>query len=89
MKKTLGKNEFRNFNQKQILNFQLNKLLVLKDMKVKHFQKNEYVSKIDPDYKFDKDTTLGILVFFFNKRVLIKVIMEQENLHILNKLQQD
>ena len=27
------------------------------DMKVGAFQKNEYVPKIDPDYKFDKDTT--------------------------------
>ena len=40
-------------------------------MKVELFQKNEYVPKIDPDYKFDKDTTLAILVFF-NKRVLIQ-----------------
>ena len=35
--------------------------------------KNEYVPKIDPDYKFDKDTTLAILAgFSFNKRVLIQ-----------------
>ena len=27
-------------------------------------QKNEYVPKIDPDYKFDKDTTLAILAGF-------------------------
>ena len=38
-----------------------------------HFQKNEYVPKIDADYKFDKDTTLAILAgFSFNKRVLIQ-----------------
>ena len=36
-------------------------------------KKNEYVPKIDPDYKFDKDTTLAILAgFAFNKRVLIQ-----------------
>ena len=27
-------------------------------------KKNEYVPKIDPDYKFDKDTTLAILAGF-------------------------
>ena len=33
------------------------------------FEENEYVPKIDPDYKFDKDTTLAILAgFSFNKR---------------------
>ena len=44
------------------------------DMKVRAFSnKNEYVPKIDPDYKFDKDTTLAILAgFSFNKRVLIQ-----------------
>ena len=32
------------------------------DMRVGAFsKKNEYVPKIDPDYKFDKDTTLAIL----------------------------
>ena len=43
-------------------------------MKVSAFsKKNEYVPKIDPDYKFDKDTTLSILAgFSFNKRVLIQ-----------------
>ena len=43
------------------------------EMKVNAFsKKNEYVPKIDPDYKFDKDTTLAILSgFSFNKRVLI------------------
>ena len=42
------------------------------EMKVGAFsKKNEYVPKIDPDYKFDKDTTLAILAgFSFNKRVL-------------------
>ena len=43
------------------------------DMQVGAFSKNEYVPKIDPDYKFDKDTTLAILAgFSFNKRVLIQ-----------------
>ena len=36
-------------------------------------KKNEYVPKIDTDYKFDKDTTLAILAgFSFNKRVLVQ-----------------
>ena len=36
-------------------------------------KKNEYVPKIDNDYKFDKDTTLAILAgFAFNKRTLIQ-----------------
>ena len=44
------------------------------EMQVKAFsKKNEYVPKIDTDYKFDKDTTLAILAgFSFNKRVLIQ-----------------
>jgi len=44
------------------------------DMQIKAFSKNnEYVPKIDADYKFDKDTTLAILAgFSFNKRVLIQ-----------------
>ena len=44
------------------------------DMKVGAFsKKNDYVPKIDPDYKFDKDTTLAIIAgFSFNKRVLIQ-----------------
>tara|TARA_B110001452_G_scaffold256090_1_gene249119 strand:+ start:2497 stop:3474 length:978 start_codon:yes stop_codon:yes gene_type:complete len=44
------------------------------DMKINAFsKKNEYVPKIDSDYKFDKDTTLAILAgFSFNKRVLIQ-----------------
>ena len=36
-------------------------------------KKNEFVPKIDQDYKFDRDTTLAILSgFAFNKRVLIQ-----------------
>ena len=36
-------------------------------------EKNEFVPKIDQNYKFDKDTTLAILSgFAFNKRVLIQ-----------------
>ena len=32
-------------------------------------KKNEFVPKVDPDYKFDKDTTMAILAgFSFNKR---------------------
>ena len=44
------------------------------DMEINAFsKKNEYVPKIDEDYKFDKDTTLAILAgFSFNKRVLIQ-----------------
>ena len=44
------------------------------DMQVSAFsKKNEYVPRIDADYKFDKDTTLAILAgFSFNKRVLIQ-----------------
>ncbi len=44
------------------------------EMEIKAFsKKNEYVPKIDSDYKFDKDTTLAILAgFSFNKRVLIQ-----------------
>ncbi|MDA8822286.1 cobaltochelatase subunit CobS [Candidatus Pelagibacter bacterium] len=44
------------------------------DMHVDAFsKKNEYVPKIDADYKFDKDTTLAVLAgFSFNKRVLIQ-----------------
>ena len=42
------------------------------DMKISAFsKKNDYVPKIDPDYKFDKDTTLAILAgFSFNKKSL-------------------
>ena len=38
------------------------------EMKVSAFsKKNDYVPKIDPDYKFDKDTSLAILAgFSFN-----------------------
>ncbi|MDB9752457.1 cobaltochelatase subunit CobS [Pelagibacteraceae bacterium] len=44
------------------------------DMHINAFsKKNEYVPKIDNDYKFDKDTTLAILAgFAFNKRILIQ-----------------
>ena len=36
-------------------------------------EKNEFVPKVDQDYKFDRDTTLAILSgFAFNKRVLIQ-----------------
>ena len=36
-------------------------------------KKNEFVPKIDQDYKFDRDTTLAILSgFAFNKRVMIQ-----------------
>ena len=34
------------------------------DMQLGLLKKNEYVPKIDPDYKFDKDTTLAILANF-------------------------
>ena len=44
------------------------------DMEVEGFsKKNEFVPKIDQDYKFDRDTTLAVLSgFAFNKRVLIQ-----------------
>ena len=44
------------------------------EMEVDGFsKKNEFVPKIDQDYKFDRDTTLAILSgFSFNKRVLIQ-----------------
>ena len=44
------------------------------EMQINAFsKKNDYVPKIDTDYKFDKDTTLAILAgFSFNKRVLIQ-----------------
>ncbi len=44
------------------------------EMQINAFsKKNEYVPKIDSDYKFDKDTTLAVLAgFSFNKRVLIQ-----------------
>ena len=44
------------------------------EMEVEAFsKKNEFVPKIDQDYKFDRDTTLAILSgFAFNKRVLIQ-----------------
>ena len=44
------------------------------EMEVEAFsKKNEYVPRIDQNYKFDRDTTLAILSgFAFNKRVLIQ-----------------
>ena len=44
------------------------------EMEVEAFsKKNEFVPKIDQDYKFDRDTTLAILSgFALNKRVLIQ-----------------
>ncbi len=44
------------------------------EMEVNAFSnKNEHVPKIDPHYKFDRDTTLAVLSgFAFNKRVLIQ-----------------
>ena len=44
------------------------------DMELDGFsKKNEFVPKIDQNYKFDKDTTLAVLSgFAFNKRVLIQ-----------------
>jgi len=44
------------------------------EMQVEAFsEKNEFVPKVDLDYKFDRDTTLAILSgFAFNKRVLIQ-----------------
>ena len=43
------------------------------DMEVDAFsKKNEFVPEIDKDYKFDRDTTLAILVGFkYNKRVIV------------------
>ncbi len=42
------------------------------EMEVDAFSnKNQHVPKIDPDYKFDKDTTLAVLSgFAFNKSKL-------------------
>ncbi|MEK9638173.1 MAG: cobaltochelatase subunit CobS [Pelagibacteraceae bacterium] len=44
------------------------------DMELDSFsKKNEFVPKIDQNYKFDKDTTLAVLSgFAFNKRVLVQ-----------------
>ena len=75
LKKTLGKK----MSSEQLLQKTDIKLSVKQtfgfdsDMEVGAFsKKNEYVPKIDPDYKFDKDTTLAIPGFSFNKRVLIQ-----------------
>ena len=44
------------------------------DMQVPAFsEKNEYVPDLDPDYLFDRDTTLAILAgFAFNRRVMVQ-----------------
>ena len=44
------------------------------EMEIEAFSKtNEFVPKIDQNYKFDRDTTLAILSgFAFNKRVLVQ-----------------
>ena len=44
------------------------------EMELEAFSKtNEFVPKIDQNYKFDRDTTLAILSgFAFNKRVLVQ-----------------
>ncbi|MCE9651216.1 MAG: cobaltochelatase subunit CobS [Parvibaculum sp.] len=44
------------------------------DMQVPAFsEKNEYVPDFDPDYLFDRDTTLAILAgFAFNRRVMVQ-----------------
>ena len=44
------------------------------EMEIEAFsKKNEFVPKIDQDYRFDRDTTLAVLSgFAFNKRVLIQ-----------------
>ena len=54
------------------------------DMKVRAFsKKNDYVPKIDPDYKFDKDTTLAIIAgFSFNKESFDRDTMALVSLHI-------
>ena len=43
------------------------------DMKINAFsKKNEFVPEIDKDYKFDRDTTLAILIGFnYNKKVIV------------------
>ena len=53
------------------------------EMQVNGFsKKNEYVPKVDPDYKFDKDTTMAILAgFSYNKRVLIQGTTGLVSLH--------
>ena len=61
--------------QKPDIKFSINHFLGIEtEMEVDGFgKKDEYVPKIDQDYKFDRDTTLAILSgFAFNKRVLIQ-----------------
>ena len=60
------------------------------EMQVDGFSKNEYVPKIDADYKFNKETTLAILAgFSYNKESLFKGTMGQVSLLTSNKLQED
>ena len=51
---------------------------------------SEYVPAFDPDYCFDKETTLSILAgFSHNRRVRFKVCMVLVNQLTLNKSLQD
>jgi cobaltochelatase CobS len=62
-------------NQKPDIKISVNQTFGIDtEMEIEGFaKKNEYVPKIDQDYKFDRDTTLAILSgFAFNKRVLIQ-----------------
>ena len=53
-------------------------------------KKNEYVPKIDADYKFDKDTRLRLLqVLLITKEFLFKVTMELVNQLTLSMWRQD
>tara|TARA_A100001011_G_C14316795_1_gene848333 strand:- start:4167 stop:5144 length:978 start_codon:yes stop_codon:yes gene_type:complete len=64
-----------NFLNKPDIKISVNQTFGLdSDMEINGFsKKNEYVPKLDPDYKFDRDTTLAILAgFSHNKRVLIQ-----------------
>jgi cobaltochelatase CobS len=63
------------FNQKPDIKISVKQTFGIDtDMEIDAFEKkNEYVPKIDQDYKFDRDTTLAVLSgFAFNKRVLIQ-----------------
>ena len=63
------------FNQKPDIKISVKQTFGIDtDMENDAFEKkNEYVPKIDQDYKFDRDTTLAVLSgFAFNKRVLIQ-----------------
>ena len=64
-----------NFLNKPDIKISVNQTFGLdSDMEINGFsKKNEYVPKLDPDYKFDRDATLAILAgFSHNKRVLIQ-----------------